>query len=223
MKVAAIVPAAGKGVRIKSKIEKPYIEINKIPLLAHTLLRLSKNKNISEIIVAVSKKHINKVEIDVIKKFRIKKVKLVSGGRERKHSVYNALCKVSDDVDYILVHDGARPNITKDLIDSSLKAAQDFGASVVCVPVKATLKYAGKNRNIKYTPKRENFWEAQTPQVFRKDLIVKAYKKYRNKNKITDDAMLVELMGVKPKVVLGSYNNIKVTTKEDLELLKILL
>ena len=222
MRVAAIVPAAGKGKRLKSNIDKPYIKVCGKPIAAYTLLTLSKNKNIKEIIVAVNKDKINKFKKEIINKFKLKKVSLVIGGKERKDSVSNALKVVSKDIDYILIHDCVRPFITNNLIESSLRKTKKFGASVVAIPVKYTLKYVRKDY-IQDTPDRRKFWEAQTPQVFRKDLIEKAYEKTKKKSiDITDDSMLVEKLGIRPKVVLGSYGNIKITTSEDIKLAKIL-
>lgn len=231
MRVAAIVPAAGKGRRIKSKIDKPYIELCGKPIIAHTLLRLSGNRYINEIIVVVNRKRIKTFKRRIVDRFDIKKVRIVSGGRERSDSVFNALKVVSGNIDYVLIHDGVRPFITNKLINASLKTAQRFKASVVAVPVKPTLKYVKKDGHIQDTPDRKRFWEAQTPQVFRRDLIEKAYTlvhkctsaQAHKKINITDDSMLVERLGVKPKIVLGSYNNIKITTQEDLELAKVLL
>ena len=224
MRVAAIVPAAGKGRRIKSKIDKPYIELGGKPIIAHTLLRLSGNRYINEIIVVVNKKRIKTFKRRIIDRFDIKKVKIVSGGRERSDSVFNALKKVSGNIDYVLIHDGVRPFITNKLINASLKTAQRFKASVVAVPVKPTLKYVKKDGHIQNSPDRKRFWEAQTPQVFKRDLIEKAYERLsRKKIDITDDSMLVEQIGLRPKIVLGSYNNIKITTQEDLELARTLI
>lgn len=224
MKVAALVPAAGKGRRIKSKTEKPYIKLFGKPILAHTLIKLSKNRYIDEIIVAVNKNKIPKVNREIIKRFRIKKVKLVAGGKQRKDSVFNALKNISSDIDYVLIHDCVRPFISNNLIHSSLKAAKTFGASVVCVPILPTLKHISKNGLIQHTPDRSNFWGAQTPQVFRRDLIERSYKKLgKKKLNITDDSMLVEMIGIKPKLIMGSYSNIKITTPEDLELAKLFM
>lgn len=224
MRVAAIVPAAGKGRRLKSKIEKPYIKLCGKPILAHTLLRLADNKNISEIVVAVSRKNIYKTRREIAERYKIKKLKVVAGGRQRKDSVFNALKSLSGDINYVLIHDGIRPFVTDALINSSIEAAQAFGSSVVTVPLKPTLKYILKNGRIGHTPDRRNFHEAQTPQVFRRDLIEKAYRKRHNrKMHITDDSMLVEELGVRPKAVSGSYDNIKITTPEDLELAKALI
>ena len=224
MKVAALVPAAGKGRRITSRIEKPYIKLYGKPILAHTLLRLSKNRYIDEIIVAVNRKKISKVKREIIRRFKIKKVRVVAGGKERKDSVFNALKNVSSDIDYILIHDSVRPFITDNLIHASLKAAKVSGASVVGVPVLPTLKYRGKDGSIRYTPDRRAFWEAQTPQVFKRELIERSYKKSRKKKlNITDDSMLVEALGIRPKLVMGSYSNIKITTPQDLALAKLFM
>lgn len=224
MRVAAIVPAAGKGRRIKSKIDKLYIELCGKPIIAHTLLRLSGNRYINEIIVVVNKKRIKTFKRRIVDRFDIKKVKIVSGGRERSDSVFNALKKVSGNIDYVLIHDGVRPFITNKLINASLKTAQRFKASVAAVPVKPTLKYVKKDGHIQDTPDRKRFWEAQTPQVFKRDLIEKAYRGLsRKKIDITDDSMLVEQIGLRPKIVLGSYSNIKITTPEDLKLAKLFL
>lgn len=224
MRVAAIVPSAGVGTRLRSRIQKPYIKIGGKPILAHTLTAISKNKNITEILVSVGEDKLSKARKEIIEKYGIKKARLVIGGKVRGDSVYNALKAVSKDVDYVLIHDGIRPFITNKLIEVLLKEASRFKAAIAAVPVKPTLKVAGKNRFIENTPSRECFWEAQTPQVFKRDLIEKAYETARKQNiEATDDSSLVERIGVKPKIVMGSYSNIKITTKEDLELAKILL
>ena len=224
MKVAAIVPSAGRGARLKTRTGKPYIKLGAKPVLAHTLIALERNKKIKEILVAVEKDKIGKAYREIIQKYNIKKARLLAGGRERMDSVYNALKLVSDDIDYVLIHDGVRPFVTDELIEDSLKAAARFKASVAGVPVKPTLKFVSEGKFIKHTPPRQYFWEAQTPQVFKKDLIIKAYESARKKNiSATDDATLVEKIGIRPKIVMGSYSNIKITTREDLELARIIL
>jgi len=223
MRVAAIVPSAGIGVRLRSKIQKPYIELAGKPILGRTLIKLSENKNVKEIILAVAEDK-TAYAGKMVNKYGIKNVRLVAGGRERRDSVYNALKVVSADIDYILIHDAIRPFITDELIESLLRAAYKYGAAIAGVPVKPTLKIVGKNSFIESTPSRNMYWEAQTPQVFKRDLIEKAYKSAIEKNiQATDDSMLAERIGVKPKIVMGSYSNIKITTKEDLELAKIII
>ncbi|MFA4991509.1 MAG: 2-C-methyl-D-erythritol 4-phosphate cytidylyltransferase [Candidatus Omnitrophota bacterium] len=224
IKVSAIVPSAGKGRRFKSRVPKPYIDLGGKPILARTLLVLSRNKRVSEILVAVERNKVNEVMRGIIYRYKIKKARVVIGGKERGDSVYNALKKVSPDAGYVLIHDGIRPFITDDLIRISLAAAIKHGASVAAVPLKPTLKFSKKGKFVEYTPQRGDYWEAQTPQVFKRGLIEKAYELARRKNiKATDDAMLVERLGVKPRIVMGSYSNIKITTREDLELAKALL
>ena len=224
MRVAAIVPAAGAGTRLKSRIQKPYIDLSTKPILARTLIALSKNKDITEILVSVEKNKVNKAQREIIERYGVKKARLVIGGKERSDSVYNALKSVSKNIDYILIHDGIRPFITDKLIKALLKEVSMFGAVIAAVPVKPTLKFVGQDGFIKNTPSRKYFWEAQTPQVFKRGLIEKAYRIAMQKNiKATDDSMLVEKIGVKTKIVMGSYSNIKITTKEDLELAKIII
>lgn len=224
MRVAAIVPAAGKGTRIKSRTEKPYIRIKGKPMLAWTLLRLSRIKDIKEIVVAVGRNRLQRAQRDIIDRYKIKKTRLVEGGRERKDSVEKALRSISPRIDYVLIHDGSRPFVGDSVIKASLKEARRSGAAVAAVPVKPTLKYAANDGRIRYTPDRRVLWEAQTPQVFKRDLIEKAYKEAAGKKvSATDDSMLVEAIGVRPRIVMGSYRNIKVTTREDLELAKILM
>jgi 2-C-methyl-D-erythritol 4-phosphate cytidylyltransferase len=134
MRVAAIVPSAGIGVRLRSKIQKPYIKLAGKPILGRTLIKLSENKNVKEIILAVAedkRAHAGKM----VNKYGIKNVRLVAGGRERRDSVYNALKVVSADIDYILIHDAIRPFITDELIESLLRAAYKYGAAIAGVPV----------------------------------------------------------------------------------------
>ncbi|MFH1782790.1 MAG: 2-C-methyl-D-erythritol 4-phosphate cytidylyltransferase [Candidatus Omnitrophota bacterium] len=221
MKVAAIVPSAGKGKRIRSSIPKPYIRLNNKPILIHTLLRLSKNSSISEVIVVCNKKEIKRAE-RIIKRYSLKKVRVVEGGKERKDSVLNGLKNVSKDIDYVLIHDAVRPFITKDIIERSLKMAKKYKAACVGVPVKPTLKYVKKDYIVN-TPDRNDLWEAQTPQVFKRSLLENAYRRNSKKTNATDDCMLVERIGIKPRMVLGSYSNIKITTKEDLKLAKLMI
>jgi 2-C-methyl-D-erythritol 4-phosphate cytidylyltransferase len=166
--------------------------------------------------------------ISKIRQYRITKIRrIVEGGRRRQDSVYNALRVMDNRTDLVLIHDGVRPFIDKETVSSVIKEAQDSGAAVMGVPVKATIKSVARSpvqpfaRSlfVKQTLNRENLWEIQTPQVFRKDLILKAYKRF-GRGEVTDDASLVEKSGAKVKIVKGSYANIKITTPEDLILAK---
>lgn len=222
MFVSAIVLAAGKGVRFNSKVQKPLVKIGRRPLVIHSLGVLSNHPLINEIIVVANPFNSPGITKE-IKQYRIGKIKtVVLGGRQRKDSVYNGLKAIAKEASLVLVHDGARPFIDSKTLFSVIKTAKKNGAAILGVPVKATIKRAqGPKLRIhgdiivKDTIDRSNLWEIQTPQVFRKDIILKAYDLFRDLE-ATDDAMLVEKLGFKVSVVLGSYDNIKVTTPEDL-------
>ena len=146
---------------------------------------------------------------------------VIEGGSKRFDSVKNGMKKIKD-ADYIFIHDGVRPFVDKKLIKKLFLAAKKYGVAVPVAPLKQTLKNIRGNSFIKNTPDRKCFYEAQTPQVFRKNILFKAYKK-KPKKHITDDSSLVESFCKRIKAVQGDYNNIKITTREDLELAKILL
>ena len=226
MFVTAIVPSAGVGSRLKKGgLNKPYLCLRGKPILAHTLRVLESCPQVSEIIVVVNKRFLARCRQDIVKKFRLKKVsRVVAGGATRSRSVYNGLAAVSKKADLVLVHDGARPFLTKDLVKRVINKAKRHGAAIAAVPVIATVKEATSRLNIKTTPDRSKLWMAQTPQVFKRDLIVKAYgKAFDGKAAATDDAALVEKIGHTVKLIKGSYKNIKITTDVDLELAKLLV
>ncbi len=125
------------------------------------------------------------------------------------------------DCQWVVIHDGARPLVTKDLIERGLSEAKDTGAAVAALPVTDTIKIAGDDRIVQQTPLRQNLWAVQTPQVFRFDIIAQAYKKA--KGEVTDDASLVERLGYKVKLYMGAYDNIKITNPDDLALAEVLL
>jgi len=218
MNVSAVIVAAGSGVRLKSKIPKALVKINSKPLVIYSLSVLSRHPAISEIILVVSRTGIEPVS-QAIKKYRIPKVKaLVLGGARRQDSVFNGLAVVSADSELVLVQDAARPFIGKKVITAVIIEARKSGAAIVGVPVKNTIKSAVADRGSRVVGKtieRERLWEIQTPQVFKKELIMAAYDKF-GKQEVTDDAALIEKMGKKVSIVPGAYNNIKITTPEDL-------
>jgi len=214
MYVTAIVLAAGSGIRLKSKASKALVELGGKPLIIHSLKTISSNPQVKEIIVAANP--LNKKQIlERIEKYKIPKIKsIVLGGRERKDSVFNALKQVSSEAGMVLIHDAARPLIAASEVARLIKEAGKFGAAILGVPVKSTIKKAGAGF-ISKTLDRNNLWEAQTPQAFKKDLILSAYKRFKHL-KATDDAMLVEKLGARVRIIEGSYRNIKITTREDL-------
>lgn len=235
MKVEAIIPAAGLGLRLKSLpaasgagLPKPLIKLGAKPIIAHTLCALSASNRIKRIAIAVHKDHFDEFN-EVLKRFPIKKrIDLVPGGATRRDSVENCLKTIESSADVILIHDAVRPFVSKDLITRLLKEAKARPAVICAVPVKATIKQLTVHSSqltgvfVEKTLDRENLWEIQTPQVFRKEVLIKAYKKYRDRT-VTDDASLVEKLGVRVSVIYGSYFNIKITTSEDLVFAKAIL
>lgn len=215
MYVTAIVLAAGRGKRFKSRIPKPFIKINSQPVIIYPLKTLSSHPAVREIIVVVDAKNSNKI-LKQIRRYRIGKIKaVVEGGKRRQDSVRNGLRAIDRRTGLVLVHDGVRPFINRKMVSRVIREASVCGAAIVGMPVKATIKKIKNEFIVEKTLNRNNLWEAQTPQVFKKDLILKAYKKFGHSN-VTDDAVLVEKLGAKVRAVLGSYNNIKITTPEDL-------
>jgi len=215
--VSAIVLAAGRGRRLKTKGSKPLIKINLLPTLIYSLKKFSLTPSIKEIILVVNK--LNRAGVwRAVKKYRIRKVAhIVIGGRRRQDSVYNGLKKIDRRANLVLIHDSARPFIDKKSISRLIKAADAQGAAILAVPLKATVKRGSRNYFVKDTLSRNDLWEIQTPQVFKKELILKAYKRFGN-IEVTDDAALVERLGAKVRIVRDSYFNIKITTPEDLVL-----
>ncbi len=212
---AAIVVAAGKGIRFKSKIPKPLVKLGAVPVIIRSLCVLDRHPEIKEIIVVANTLN-RKSILKVIKEFHIKKVThLVLGGSRRQDSVSNGLKAVSQKADLVLIHDAARPFIERKMISLVVAAAKKSGAAIAGVPVKDTVKKVTSQFLVEENIARENLWQIQTPQVFKKSLIQKAYARF-GKYEVTDDASLVEKLGKKVSIVFGSYNNIKITTPEDL-------
>lgn len=216
--VAAIIVAGGSGSRMGSKIKKQYLKIQDKEILAHTVECFNAMPEIHQIIVVTAKEDIEYVDTLLKKTYHLNKVKdIVEGGKERQDSVYEGIKCISDEVKYVIVHDGARPLITKEVILKALNKAYEHKASIVAVPVKDTIKVVNSNKEVEDTPRRETLWSVQTPQIFEKELIIEAYTQAKMQGiAATDDSMLVEALGVSVYVVEGEYTNIKITTPEDL-------
>jgi 2-C-methyl-D-erythritol 4-phosphate cytidylyltransferase len=223
-KTAAVVAAAGRGRRLGALQPKAFLPLGNRPLYLHCLKVLNNSPDINEIILVVPKGNLRSVKAQVPQsKFR-KLKRIVAGGPTRSASVYEGLKAVSSHTDYVIIHDGARPFLTQQLIKDTLSKARRFGAAVAGVPVNFTVKEVDSNLNVKLTLRRNRLWEVQTPQAFKKDLITEAYQRaLRDKISAVDDASLVERLGKEVKIVWGSYNNIKITTPEDLILAEALM
>ena len=217
-KIAVLIPAAGQGNRMESSVKKPYLKLNDKPVLSHTIDRFERNSVVDEIFVIVDAADFKTCETDVLAPYRYKKVReLISGGDTRQKSVFNGLCTLADDIGYVIIHDGVRPFINDETITKCLEATAEWGAAVSAVPVKETIKVANEDLFITDTPDRQRLWRVQTPQVFRTSLILEAHKKaIKDESNAPDDATLVERLGSPVKLVIGSYQNVKLTTPEDM-------
>lgn len=222
----AIVLAAGKGRRMGTEIPKQFLYIHDKPVLFYSLNVFQQHNDIDEIVLVVSEEYKSYCIKEILEKYSITKVSaIVEGGAERYDSVIAGLSACSD-CKYVLIHDGARPCITEEIIDRSLDAVRKYDACVVGMPSKDTVKIADDQGFISVTPPRKNVWNIQTPQVFSYELIYNAYQTMQRKGMagVTDDAMVIELLdAAKIRLVEGSYENIKVTTPDDIKVLENLL
>lgn len=220
-KVIAIVLAGGRGKRMGAAVSKQYLLINDKPVLYYTL-KAFEDSNIDEIILVTEKNNEEYCRENIIERYNIKKVKhIVCGGKERYNSVYNGLkcIDIEDNNSYIMIHDGARALITSEIINNTIEKVKLYKAVVVGVPVKDTIKKTDAEGFVTDTPARDTLWQIQTPQAFVVEEIKRAYEKVIGDNVegITDDSMVMEYSGIRNvKVIMGSYENIKITTPEDL-------
>ncbi|MGD9116777.1 MAG: 2-C-methyl-D-erythritol 4-phosphate cytidylyltransferase [Dehalococcoidia bacterium] len=209
-KVSAIIVAAGESKRMNG-VDKVLAPLAGKPVIAHVLNTFDSCKSIDNIVLVVNRK-----SLDACQKLvagLATPVEVCLGGKRRQDSVAAGLKKVEGS-QWVVIHDGARPLVTNELIEEGLKAAQETGAAAAAVPVTDTIKVAGDDSIVRETPPRQNLWAVQTPQVFRYDIIAEAYKKAAEE--ATDDAALAERAGYKVKLYTGSYDNIKITNSGDL-------
>ena len=218
-KNTAIVLAAGQGKRMHSKIQKQFLEIQGYPVLYYSLRCFQESPLIQDIILVTGEDALSYCKEEIVKKYGFTKVSnVIAGGKERYDSVYAGLCACKD-CRYVLIHDVARPFISEEIIERGLEKVKETGACVVGMPSKDTIKLSDAEGYVKETPDRKCVWTIQTPQIFSYALIREAHDSIRKKDmsKITDDAMVIEQeTGVKVALAEGSYQNIKITTPEDL-------
>jgi 2-C-methyl-D-erythritol 4-phosphate cytidylyltransferase len=219
-KVCAIIVAAGESRRMNG-VDKLMASLAGKPVLAWSIEAFHQNPGIDRIILVNSQKNLEQVECLTIEQKWTKVAKVCLGGQRRQDSVAAGLSFVKD-CDWIIIHDGARPLISQDLIEKGLEAARESGAAIAAVPVTDTIKLAGNDQFIIETPPRSNLWAVQTPQVFRYAILKEAYAQSGG-NEVTDDASLVEQIGTKVKIYPGSYDNIKITTPHDLKVAELLI
>lgn len=224
MKITAIIPAAGSGSRYSQNKSKLLEDLKGIPVIIRSLIAIASVQEINNVIICASANLISEIN-SAIEKFDIKKeVKVVLGGKTRQESVFNGLKAASDfNPDIVLVHDGARPLILEEIIKNAINCAIEKGSAIVAVPTKDTIKRVNvETGQIIETINREELWNIQTPQVFKYKELFEAHKKFEGMS-LTDDSALIEKAALPSFVIMGSYSNIKITTKEDLLYAEMLL
>lgn len=224
MKAVAVIPAGGQGRRMGADMPKQYIMIAGKPLMVHTLQKFEA-AGIDGIILAVPSGDVGFVKDDIVGKYRIKKVvAVVPGGKERQDSVRAGLEALPEGADVVAVHDAVRPFVSPGLIRDVIREAAAFSAAVLGVPVKDTVKRVTRDKVISGTLDRNELWLTQTPQAFRTGVILEAYRRaYEEGFYATDEAALVERTGVKVRMVPGSYENVKITTADDIRYAEFLM
>jgi 2-C-methyl-D-erythritol 4-phosphate cytidylyltransferase len=217
-KFAVILPAAGQSSRFKDKsYKKVYAPLANKAVWLHAAERFLGRKDVVQTILVISPEDREDFLFKFSANIAILGIEVVDGGAERSDSVAAALARVRPDADYVCIHDAARPCLADVWVDEVFAAAERTGAAIIAIPVAGTLKRVGRDHQIEQTVSRDALWEAQTPQVFRRELLLEAYAQ-RGDVRATDDAQLVERLGRKVAVVTGSPINLKITTKEDLRL-----
>lgn len=219
---AVIIPAAGQSTRFgDSRRKKPFIELKGRPVWVRAVEVFTNRDDVKQILIVVSPE-----DMDFFKeKFRpnlaFMAVEIVPGGKQRADSVRNALARVKPDIDFVAVHDAARPLVVKQWIDKVFAAAEQSGAAIPATPISSTIKRVENGRIVETVP-RDNLWAAQTPQVFQRQLLLEAYARWDG-SEATDEANLVERIGHPVTIVEGSPLNLKITTQEDFKMAESLL
>lgn len=219
LKVGAVITAAGESRRMEG-LDKIFATVAGRPVLAHVLHAFQACAAVDQIVVVLNEASLEQGNRLVRERGFSKVSAVCQGGQRRQDSVWQGISRLKD-CGWVVVHDGARPCVTPDLIEQGLSQATESGAAIAALPANETIKAVSRDGLIASTPGRANLWTAQTPQVFRSDIIVEAYE--RNTEDATDDAYLVEAVGHRVKVYRGSPENIKITTPLDLALADFIL
>ena len=220
--VTAVIVAAGNSTRMGG-VNKQFLLIDGVPVLIRTLLAFSQSDMIDEIIVSAREEDIPKM-FAMIKEYKVLKVTdIVKGGKTRQESVFNAIRRSSPLSEYFAIHDGARPLVTEEIIENTVREAFLTGAAATGVRVKDTVKVVNEKGFITATPDRNYLWAVHTPQVFERRLYLSAIDNVLNSEMFTDDCKLLEEYGTEVKMVEGSYENIKITTPEDTDIAQAIL
>ena len=222
--VAAVFPAAGSSTRMGGGFNKNFLELAGEPILIRTLKTFSQVRRVKFLIVIVAAHEVETVEKLLSAEKNLKPWRVTIGGSERQFSIANGLKLLPDDAEIILVHDAARPLISLRTIDEVIDAAEKFGGAIAAVPAKDTIKIIDAENFVRYTPPRKEMSVVQTPQGFKREILLRAYEKAAEEKFLgTDDSSLVERLGVRIKIVTSSYDNIKITTPEDIHIAETIL
>ncbi len=223
-KNAAVIVAAGSGTRMGTQLPKQFLEVLGRPILAHTVDKFQNNAHIDEIVIVTSEPFISFC-VNMVKEFGFHKVSaVVVGGATRQMSVMNGISQLGDDIYNVFIHDGARPLISDSVISKCAATLVDATACAVGVPMKDTIKYSDKGEYIDRTVDRSHLWQIQTPQCFRVKLISDCHIKAVDEGfEATDDCMLMEHYGERVALVEGEYENIKITSPQDIYVMEGLL
>lgn len=224
-KLGVVIVAAGTGTRMQSSVSKQYLLLQGKPIIIHTLEVFHSIKAVDDVVLVVGESEVTSVR-EMIKKYPYlnKITKIIPGGKERQSSVYEGLKQLAEEMEWVMVHDGVRPFVSQTHFNALYNEMIRSEAAVLAVQVKETIKVVNRDKEIESTPDRSMLWAIQTPQAFRLDTLIQAHKLAAEQVFIgTDDAMLVERLGISVKVVEGSYSNIKITTPDDFLLAEAIL
>ncbi len=224
-KKAVIIPAAGSGIRLGSDIPKPFLDLKGKTILQRSIECFLEVEGLVQVIVASSKNYL-KVCGEICDEVISEDVsfQVIEGGKERQHSISNAISLLSSDVVLVAIHDAVRPFVKRHYIEECFNIAAECGGAVLGIPAKDTIKRVSSKILIEETPHREHLWQAQTPQVFKKELLQKAYQNALQSNFVgTDDSSLVERIGVTIKMVEGDRRNLKITYPIDLKVAELII
>ena len=218
--VTGVILLAGSSTRYNKGINKNLDTIDNNLVVNYSIKKFLNNPNINEVLLVVRKEDIDKILENIYYLELNTRVRLILGGKTRQESVYNALQVIDSDI--VIIHDGARPLVKNKYINSCIESMNNYQASTIAVKSKDTIKIGNENNEVVCTTNRDNTWIIQTPQCFDTSVLKKVHEKYKNKN-VTDDCALIEKEGLKVKLIEGDYSNIKITTPEDIEIVKKLI
>jgi len=228
-KADAIIVSAGRGYRLghrlKEASKKQFLLLAGKPILAHTLDRFEISPLIRSIVLVVGEEDLDYCSKEIIEQYRFQKItRIIPGGKERQDSVRNGLQALASDTEIVVIHDGVRPFVTREMVEESIRGAERLGAVVPAMPANDSVKTANTEGIVLKTLDRELLWQIQTPQAFQAEMIREAYRRAAEDGFVgTDDASLVERLGTRVHILPGSYSNIKITTREDLLWARLLL